>query len=58
MSESYIEIENRISEAYDAYSARGKPRALHGYADMDITEYLRSTPYREIPLACVENKVH
>ena len=26
MSESYIEIENRISEAYDAYSARGKPK--------------------------------
>ena len=28
MSESYTEIENRISEAYDAYFARGKPKIL------------------------------
>ena len=26
MLESYIEIENRISKAYDAYSTRGKPK--------------------------------
>jgi hypothetical protein len=27
-TESYTEIENRISEAYNAYFARGKPKIL------------------------------